>query len=258
MLIPDNDVQVQYQLPQIVMMAEADATNKTRAPADGLCFISATYEQIKEDTIFMRSIDPRGDAESHFAPLDKYEVFTPEFTDNITGKIISKLTILESPKHGTWDEQTHSYIPDQGFRGKDRLTVRVTGNTGRSIVLNYYIYVTPNSVNNGIYENNKYKKYCPNGRLFWKISQISDLSDTPVTLQSLLSFIDTGTFPSINFSDLPGSAVAQTTDSGSNAQITLDTDAAGYGWFIDYTPSKGSVSFMFLRKELHESMAWKK
>ncbi|MDR0578298.1 MAG: matrixin family metalloprotease [Candidatus Accumulibacter sp.] len=40
----------------------------------------------------------------------------------------------------------------------------------------------------------------------------------------------------VSFSDLPGVAVAQTTGTGANAQIALDTDAAGYSWFIDYTP----------------------
>jgi hypothetical protein len=36
----------------------------------------------------------------------------------------------------------------------------------------------------------------------------------------------------LSFSDLPGAAVAQTI----GTQITLDTNATGYGWFIDYTP----------------------
>jgi hypothetical protein len=35
---------------------------------------------------------------------------------------------------------------------------------------------------------------------------------------------------------LSGASVAQTTGTGPTAQITLDTNAAGYGWFIDYTP----------------------
>nr|WP_315483141.1 matrixin family metalloprotease [uncultured Undibacterium sp.] len=42
---------------------------------------------------------------------------------------------------------------------------------------------------------------------------------------------------SINgFSDLTGSAVGETKGQGLNAQITLDTNAAGHGWFIDDTP----------------------
>lgn len=38
------------------------------------------------------------------------------------------------------------------------------------------------------------------------------------------------------FSDLTGSAVGETKGEGLNAQITLDTNAAGHGWFIDDTP----------------------
>jgi hypothetical protein len=45
-----------------------------------------------------------------------------------------------------------------------------------------------------------------------------------------------GLSESISFSDLSGSALAQTTGTGTSAQITLDTNAAGHGWFIDYTP----------------------
>lgn len=48
-----------------------------------------------------------------------------------------------------------------------------------------------------------------------------------------------GLVPSIlNWGPLDGSTLAQTTGTGPGptAQITLDTDAAGYGWFIDDTP----------------------
>ncbi|MFZ4528874.1 MAG: matrixin family metalloprotease, partial [Undibacterium curvum] len=41
-----------------------------------------------------------------------------------------------------------------------------------------------------------------------------------------------------NFSDLAGTAVGQTTGQGKDAQITLDSNAAGHGWFIDSTPDQ--------------------
>lgn len=41
-------------------------------------------------------------------------------------------------------------------------------------------------------------------------------------------------------SDLLGTAVAQTEGEGTSAQIALDTDAAGHGWYIDPTPLDNS------------------
>ncbi|MDP1705925.1 MAG: Ig-like domain-containing protein [Sulfurimicrobium sp.] len=40
-----------------------------------------------------------------------------------------------------------------------------------------------------------------------------------------------------NVDSLPGSIVAQTTGEGASAAITLDTNAAGYNWFVDATPA---------------------
>jgi hypothetical protein len=49
---------------------------------------------------------------------------------------------------------------------------------------------------------------------------------------------DVSLLPGLNFafSDLLGSSLAQTTGAGASARITFDTDAAGHGWYIDYTP----------------------
>jgi Matrixin len=44
------------------------------------------------------------------------------------------------------------------------------------------------------------------------------------------------TTPTVTFTNLTGAAVGETKGDGSNATITLDTDAAGHGWYIDYTP----------------------
>ena len=46
------------------------------------------------------------------------------------------------------------------------------------------------------------------------------------------------------FSDLPGSAVGKTVGEGAAAQITLDLNAAGHGWYIDPTPLDSSDDFL--------------
>jgi hypothetical protein len=42
------------------------------------------------------------------------------------------------------------------------------------------------------------------------------------------------------FRNLPSSALAQTIGEGVSAQVTLSPDAAGYGWFVDSTPTDNS------------------
>ena len=44
----------------------------------------------------------------------------------------------------------------------------------------------------------------------------------------------------LTITDLAGTAVGETTSAGSTATITLDTNAAGHGWFIDSTPADNS------------------
>jgi hypothetical protein len=46
------------------------------------------------------------------------------------------------------------------------------------------------------------------------------------------------------FQDLAGSAVGTTAGEGANAAITLDTDAAGHGWYVDPTPLDNTDDYL--------------
>jgi hypothetical protein len=46
-----------------------------------------------------------------------------------------------------------------------------------------------------------------------------------------------------SFTNLPGTTIGQTIGSGQNAQLILDSNAAGHGWFIDATPAD-NVEFL--------------
>ena len=61
---------------------------------------------------------------------------------------------------------------------------------------------------------------------------------TPVSseLSSWINSIENSQKISMTISDLTGSTLGQTTGLGNTAQITLDSNAAGHGWFIDSTP----------------------
>jgi hypothetical protein len=62
---------------------------------------------------------------------------------------------------------------------------------------------------------------------------------------------------------LAGTAVGQTTDYGVNAQITLDSNAAGHGWFVYSTPDQNdeflptsSLSLMSLYRLRSAEYGW--
>ena len=46
------------------------------------------------------------------------------------------------------------------------------------------------------------------------------------------------------FTDLPSTALGQTTGKGTSAQITLDQNAGGHGWYIDPTPLDSSDDYL--------------
>lgn len=64
-----------------------------------ICVISPTHEQIRElesRHSISRVIDPRMDAEDHFAPKDnKWRGFEPQFIDE---NRLAKASVLEMPK----------------------------------------------------------------------------------------------------------------------------------------------------------------
>jgi hypothetical protein len=136
------------------------------------------------------------------------------------------VTLIAPPKHGKfivkapespggWPD--YQYVANKDFRGqKDSFTVRIEID-GELVDLVMFIHV----VNLG---DDAIGDFCSHeyGKGIWKISP-----DSSASLFDTLHF---------TFSDLPGTAVAQATGTNASAQITLDTNAAGYGWFIDYTP----------------------
>ena len=79
-------------------------------------------------------------------------------------------------------------------------------------------------------------KLCP--ELKWKISSVPTSLESQQVLQNTYSngLIGNATQAFNGFSDLYGTTLGEAIGTGPNAKITLDTDAAGYGWFIDSTP----------------------
>lgn len=127
-------------------------------------------------------------------------------------------TVEEAPKHGEISRETtnygnlvYSYDPEHGYLGKDSVVFSAEfGGKRYKVVMELRVL---RGVGNGT--------DCPEPHLI-KVGQL---------LPPLNNY-------KVTFSQLLGAAVGQTTGQGKDTQITIDTNAAGHGWFIDSTPDQ--------------------
>ncbi|MDD2761250.1 MAG: tandem-95 repeat protein, partial [Methylomonas sp.] len=158
-----------------------------------------------------------------------------EWSQSFTVKDVLRLPQHGNPKYGT---SVVSYIADQGYRGNDRMDILVEGKDfqGSPVSARVNIYIKAVSPDERIGLRSYYQKvapsFCPSSSPtgIWKISNQPSKLEIGSVLPDTLSF-------DFVFTDITGSTLAQTTGEGLNVQITFDTDAAGYGWFVDSTPS---------------------
>ena len=169
----------------------------------------------------------------------------------------SKLSVVKPPKHGSLvlfmpdaaedniSKYNYLYIPNTDYVGLDNFEFEVSLN-GKSLRIYYQIevYAEDVSMNHVGYCNWENQKY------YWKISQSSEpdaLSGDYAAWQrsATLSALIANAQQSLSSStDLPGTAVGETTGEGLTAQITLDTNAAGHNWYIDPTPLNNSDDYL--------------
>ena len=169
----------------------------------------------------------------------------PEFEDMVT---TSKVTMLKAPTVGELNDmgsivyedgrpidtgiRQFRYLAVPDYEGTDKATFLVE--IGGLKVKVVYRFVVANSGWGGTdgYDPFEDRQYCPNGRA-WRISSLSDyssfLAGQSVDFSSALSALPGLT---LSVAALPGASLGQT----SGTALTLDTDAAGHGWYIDYTP----------------------
>ncbi|GHU34158.1 hypothetical protein AGMMS50256_27400 [Betaproteobacteria bacterium] len=155
-----------------------------------------------------KGIRPFYDADSYlgdFLSGDLYKKNRDKVGDSFED---GEITLVTPPQHGelvlSSDKKEASwgwydYLP--GEYGEDRFVMQVEKN-GVKVTIHYVVIV--------ISDDESPRGLCNPEE--WKISLLDDMN--------------------VSFSDLPGVAIAQTT----GTQITLDTNAAGYGRFINYTP----------------------
>jgi hypothetical protein len=161
---------------------------------------------------------PPSSAVNVIEPLMEVEDYLTKFEHiKIEGSI--SFHILQQPVHGLLrdgGEGAYSYVPETGYLGKDQATVLVEI-SGLKIKVKYFFQVL-----NTLPTDEDQAEYCPTGK--WRISQIiNTINGTSLGV-------------SVGVTDLSNGAIGQTT----GTSITLDTNAAGYNWFIDNTPADNS------------------
>ena len=222
--------------PPMVVVAQAapvqvERTGKMRAM--GICATARSNPGTPLHPAEYSPLDPRYAAESYFFIYENGKRVA--HFDEVGRHIplpLSAIKLIAPPKHGQFsdgpDGFPYMYMPDLDFVGDDKVIFEVTVE-GMPVRVVVAIKVRENL------GDEQYGEYCKVDR--WKISTAP--ADTPeYTLSAVIAGLLDGPAPHV--ADLPGLATGQTIGS----QITLDTNAAGYTWYIDFTPLDNTDDYL--------------
>ncbi len=202
---------VPYVSPQEAPIVLAQATVPaagTPPQPDYILKACSETESTGDPRSAMRAVDPAGMLKNYIQNRDKHYVELASI----------KTTLLEGTTHGKITTEVdntgltfYGYDPISDYIGNDRAVflAEFEGKRYKIIVELHVLDMV-----------NEYITTCPPPQLIKVKKPASGASG--LDLNNL----------SVSFADLPGSSLGQTT----NTTITLDPTAAGYSWYIDYTP----------------------
>ena len=217
----------------IVAVGKAEKSAKKFDRVLGLCQVISNNGYADWDTA-AHIISPVDATRSYFAAYENRKLGD----HRIPGKMLT----LSEPKHGSLvhreDGVAYSYVPEKGFFGTDSVVATVEFAGYRVKLLHTFKVVNSNSAG----------PECGK-RTIWRISQPDAVSGNTnlVLLQAsdeLSASLTNASQSLAGFQNLPGASLGQTTHQGYTAQITLDTTAAGYGWYIDPTPLDNTDDYL--------------
>lgn len=134
----------------------------------------------------------------------------------------AQVTVLQSPKHGTLGHLDNagslSYYPNPNYAGNDK-AIFLADIEGHQVKVVYYFKVVRGKDFSKFADD--FNKYCPSPN-WWKINLAP--ADSYSLASNWLNLNQSDI--TVTFSDLTGSSVGST----EGTTITLDTNAANYGW----------------------------
>ncbi|HRI91766.1 MAG TPA: Ig-like domain-containing protein [Accumulibacter sp.] len=160
----------------------------------------------------------------------------------------SKTNIIKTPAHGSLlpakceehraycEHKAFYYKPDDGYFGDDSAIIDAEVN-GWKVRLYYQFH----SMNTAAYTASEVCS-SSDGYRIWKISK----SPTAVNDKDIVAWhesvplaggVSSANVALVTYLDLPGGTLGKMTVDQDNVRIALDPTAAGYGWFVDLTPS---------------------
>jgi hypothetical protein len=195
------------------------------------------------------STDGKPQPGREFNGVSANNLVSPFSTESVSKKLDKRLglkkgdvvtvTILEQPRHGKLyaapgAKDIWGYISEPGYVGHDRVVFSVEANGKKlKVVLNMRVeFVLDDDSERCKREKfeliNKLDSFDPQG-----VAPSFGGLDTWQEQSSLNTIISAISNASLSFADLPGGAVGETT----GTRITLDTNAAGYGWYVNPDPA---------------------
>ncbi|OIQ77098.1 hypothetical protein GALL_412100 [mine drainage metagenome] len=260
MWIPDMPNVPPQNVPVMIAQAnQAQAIGATGIRTLGVCAPVSSNINSADDNV----ISPLKSAQDYFGLFENRTVTGPATTTIVQQPAHGVLRLVTEADRGTLfssdadlnpADPGYVYLPDSNYVGKDSGTVQVDFGNGLKVNVKYYFQAIDHPLGNTGFQN-----ACKKTGLYWKISStlapngtstITSVDYLPslataatpvtntITLDSILgtslaSSLDANTSGvTLNIANLPNAAVGQTTGTA----ITLDTNAAGYGWFVDTTP----------------------
>jgi len=187
---------------------------------------------------------------NYLEPTGLAWVYLKEHGIAITGGA-TNVSIIEAPKHGVLNTEglapwVYKYVPKADYLGPDQITFVVEW-MGKKFKVIETVWVENAAPDFGGCPADYKLPPATTGSDKRGALDVIELpvdgtldTDALAKLHAFVSFATgaglSGNGVTVSIADLPGAAIGQTT--GSN--ITLDTTAAGNGWFIDPTPADNS------------------
>ncbi len=236
--VPPQAAPVLMQIAAVAQKTPSKPDSESLYGSMGVCMVSPTLEKMGIGT------DPLFSNGMPLYPQSEGLRRLPGSRDNVDLQEASthaSVQILQQPEHGVIVSKDNEsfYVPNQGYVGNDKVVFLVNID-GRIVKTVYYLKVIDVKFDFQTI-NALFKKYCP-AETDWQISSNTTEGNAIVSnfAQNLLSsFATSGTSTllstgvTLTVADLPGGAVGETT----GTSITLDSNAAGYGWYVDPNPS---------------------
>ena len=230
--VPPQAAPVLMQIAAVAQKTPNRPDSESLYGSMGVCAVSPTLEKMGIGT------DPLFSNGMALSPQSEGLRRLPEAANDVALQKAAKFAsvqILQQPKHGVIVSKDNDsfYVPNQGYVGNDKVVFLVNID-GRNVKTVYYLKVVDAELNAQSFDE-LYKKYCP-AETDWQISS-NTIEGNAIVSNFAQSFLNSNNINAsgITFaiSDLPGGAVGETT----GTSITLDTNAAGYGWFVDPNPA---------------------